>query len=235
MRQGDTSINRLRVVIADDHGLIRHALRTLLEQEPDFEVVAEAADGREAVEAIKRCRANVAILDIAMPIMNGIEAARRISHDSPEVQLIMLTVHAEEAYLLNALRAGARAYVLKNTAATEIVEAVHAVSRGRAFFSPAVSHLLADKYIRNWESGRVEDRYEALTSQERQILQLLAEGRSNKEVAAILDLSPTTVVTHRRHIFQKLDLHNLSELILYAVKAGVISLERDRIIAGSGS
>lgn len=218
----------VRILIADDHALIRRGLRTLLGHESTFEVVAEAGDGHEAIEAAKRELPNVAILDIGMPNLNGIEAARRISSSLRSVQLIMLTVYTDECYLLNALKAGARGYVLKSSAESEIVDAVRAVNQGKAFFSPKVSRMLADDYMRYLEQQQVEDSYDLLTSRERQILQLLAEGHANKDIATILNLSPTTVVCHRQHIFQKLNLHNLSDLILYAIRKGVISSQFNR-------
>jgi two-component system, NarL family, response regulator NreC len=221
-------MNAIRILIADDHALIRGGLRTLLAHEPSFQVVAEASNGQEAVGAAERERPHVAILDIGMPGLNGIEAARRISAAVPNVQLIMLTVYSDEGYLLNALRAGARGYVLKSSAESEIVDAVRAVSEGKAFFSPKVSRILADDYMRFLEEKRVPDTYDLLTDRERQILQLLAEGQSNKDIATILNLSPTTVICHRQHIFQKLNLHNISDLILYAIRKGVIASQFDR-------
>jgi two-component system, NarL family, response regulator NreC len=217
----------VRILIADDHALIRSGLRTLLSNEASFQVVAEASNGLEAVEAAERERPHVAILDIGMPMLNGIEAARRICAAVPNVQLVMLTVYADEGYLLNALRAGARGYVLKSSAESEIVDAVRAVSEGKAFFSPHISRILADDYMRFLEEKRVADSYELLTDRERHILQLLAEGQSNKDIATILNLSPTTVISHRQHIFQKLNLHSISDLILYAIRKGVISSQFD--------
>lgn len=221
-------MNTTRILIADDHALIRGGLRTLLSHEPSFQVVAEAANGQEAIEAAERERPHIAILDIGMPGLNGIEAARRISAAVPNVKLVMLTVYSDEGYLLNALRAGARGYVLKSSAESEIVDAVRAVSEGKAFFSPKVSRILADDYMRFLEEKRVPDTYDLLTDRERQVLQLLAEGQSNKDIATILNLSPTTVICHRQHIFQKLNLHNISDLILYAIRKGVIASQFDR-------
>ena len=213
----------VRILIADDHAIIRRGLRALLAHEPDFEIVAEAVDGREAVEIAQRLQPHVAVLDVAMPVLNGIEAARQISAHVRNVQVVLLTVHSEECYLLSALRAGVRGYVLKSSAESETVEAVRAVSRGKAFFSPKVSRILADEYVRYLEQRNVQDSYDLLTDRERQILRLLAEGQSNKDIATVLDLSPTTVICHRQHIFQKLNLHSLSELILYSIRKGVIS------------
>jgi two-component system, NarL family, response regulator NreC len=225
-------MDSIRILIADDHALIRRGLRTLLEHEPALQVIAESGDGREAVETARRERPHVAILDIGMPNLNGIEAGRQISEALSEVQVVMLTVHSDECYLLNAVKAGARGYVLKSSAESEIVEAVLAVSQGKAFFSPKVSRILADDYLRYLEQEQVEDSYELLTTREREILQLLAEGASNKDVARILDLSPTTVICHRQHIFQKLDLHSLADLILYAIRRGIISAQVGHAASG---
>lgn len=212
----------VRILLADDHAIIRRGLRALLSHEPGFEIVAEAADGAEAVRIAERELPGVAILDISMPNLNGLEAARQISAKLRDVQLVMLTVHADEGYLLSALKAGARGYVLKSSAEFEIVEAVRAVSQGKAYFSPKVSRILADDYMRYLEATRVDDAYDLLTGRERQILQLLAEGHGNKDIATLLDLSPTTVICHRQHIFQKLNFHSLADLILYAIRRGVI-------------
>ncbi|SPE39316.1 Two component transcriptional regulator, LuxR family [Candidatus Sulfopaludibacter sp. SbA3] len=220
----------VRILIADDHAIIRSGLRALLAHEPGFEIVAEAADGREAVELAERELPHVAILDISMPTLNGLEAARQISGKLTEIQIVMLTVHTDECYLLNALKAGARGYVLKSSAEFEIVEAIRAVAQGKAYFSPKVSRVLADEYMRYLQASQVEDSYDLLTSRERQILQLLAEGQSNKDIASILDLSPTTVICHRQHIFQKLNLHSLADLILYAIRKGVISSHQSAVV-----
>lgn len=218
----------VRILIADDHAIIRRGLCALLQHEPGFQVVAEAADGQTAVDLAERETPQVAILDISMPVLNGLEAARRISEKLRDVQLVMLTVHADECYLLNALKAGARGYVLKNSAEFEIVEAVREVSQGKAYFSPKISKMLADDYVRFLEANQVEDNYDLLTGRERQILQLLAEGQGNKDIATILDLSPTTVICHRQHIFQKLNFHSLADLILYAIRKGVIMAADER-------
>jgi two-component system, NarL family, response regulator NreC len=212
----------VRILLADDHAIIRRGLRALLAHEPGFEIVAEAADGVEAVQLAERELPRVAVLDISMPNLNGLEAARQISTKLRDIQLVMLTVHADECYLMSALKAGARGYVLKSSAEFEIVEAIRAVSQGKAYFSPKVSRILADDYMRYLEATHVDDAYDLLTSRERQILQLLAEGHGNKDIANLLALSPTTVICHRQHIFQKLNFHSLADLILYAIRRGVI-------------
>jgi DNA-binding NarL/FixJ family response regulator len=213
----------VRILIADDHAIIRRGLKALLAHEADFEIVGEAVDGREAVEIARRVLPHVAVLDIAMPVLNGIEAARQIATHVRDVQVVMLTVHSDECYLLSALKAGVRGYVLKSSAESETVDAVRAVSKGKAFFSPKVSRILADEYVRYLDQQNVQDSYDLLTDRERQVLRLLAEGQSNKDVATVLNLSPTTVVCHRQHIFQKLNFHSLADLILYSIRKGVIS------------
>ncbi len=218
-------MNPVRILVADDHAIIRRGLRALLAHDPEFDIVAEACDGLEAVELAGRVRPDVAILDISMPSLNGLEAARRILAALPDTQIVLLTVHSDESYLLGALKAGARGYVLKNSAEIEIVEAVRAVSNGKAYFSPKVSRILADEYLRDLQAQNVDDPYDLLTGRERQILQLLAEGQSNKDIANLLNLSPTTVICHRQHIFQKLDFHNVADLILYAIRKGIVSPE----------
>jgi len=210
-------------VLADDHVVMRNGLRLLLERQPNFEVVGEAADGRQTVEICDKLRPDVLVLDIAMPNLNGIEAARQISAKWPHTSIVILSMHSDESYVLRALKAGARAYLLKDSAEADLINAIRAVSDGKAFFSPAISKMLVEDYMRRLEQRGVEDSYELLTTREREVLQLLAEGKSNKEVAAMLNLSLYTVETHRGNILQKLNLHSVPELILYAVRKGVIS------------
>jgi two-component system response regulator NreC len=215
-------MGQIRILLADDHTIIRSGLRLLLEQQSDFSVVAEASDGLEAVELVNQHHPQVAILDIGMPRLNGIEATREIVAEAPQVQVVILSMHADEGYVLRALKAGARAYILKNAAEADLIRAVRSVAEGKSFFSPAISKLLLEDYVRQIREKEVEDSYDLLTPRERQILQLIAEGRSNKEVANILELSPYTVETHRGNILQKLNLHGVPELILYAVRKGII-------------
>jgi two-component system, NarL family, response regulator NreC len=213
----------IRIVLADDHVVMRNGLKLLLERQPNFAVAGEAANGREAVEICEKLKPDVLVLDIAMPNLNGIEAARQISAKLPHTAIVVLSMHSDESYVLRALKAGARAYLLKDSAEADLINAIRAVSEGKAFFSPAISKMLVDDYMRRLEQRGVEDSYELLTTREREILQLLAEGKSNKEVAAMLNLSLYTVETHRGNILQKLNLHSVPELILYAVRKGVIS------------
>ena len=213
----------IRIILADDHVVMRNGLRLLLERQPNFEVVGEAADGRQTVDICDKLKPDVLVLDIAMPNLNGIEAARQISGKWPQIAIVILSMHSDESYVLRALKAGARAYLLKDSAEADLINAIRAVSERKAFFSPAISKMLVDDYVRRLEQRGVEDSYELLTTREREILQLLAEGKANKEVAAMLNLSLYTVETHRGNILQKLNLHSVPELILYAVRKGVIS------------
>jgi DNA-binding NarL/FixJ family response regulator len=213
----------IRILLADDHTVVRKGLRLLLESEPDFQVVGDAADGRETVALAEKHSPDVVVMDVAMPSLNGIEAARQIGAKLPHTALVFLSMHSDEGYVLKALKAGARAYLLKDSAESDLIAAVRAVKEGKAFFSPAISRMLVEDYVRQMRERAVEDSYDLLTTREREILQLLAEGRSNKEVATMLNLSLYTVETHRGNIFQKLNLHSGAELILYAIRKGVIS------------
>ena len=212
----------IRIVLADDHTVVRKGLRLLLESYPDFTVVAEAADGREAVALAEEQKPDVVVMDIAMPALNGIEAARQISAKVPQSAIVFLSMHSDEAYVLKALKCGARAYLLKDSAEDDLMNAIRAVIQGKAVFSPAISKMLVEDYVRQMQERHIEDSYELLTTREREILQLLAEGKNNKDVATLLNLSLYTVETHRGNIFQKLNLHSTAELILYAVRKGVI-------------
>jgi DNA-binding NarL/FixJ family response regulator len=216
-------MNPIRILLADDHTVVRKGLRLLLESHPGFSVVADAANGREAVALAGEHHPDVVVMDIAMPTLNGIEAARQILARQPHAAVVFLSMHADESYVLRALKAGARAYLLKDSAEHDLIDAVQAVSEGKAFFSPAISKMLVEDYVRQMQERKVEDSYELLTTREREILQLFAEGKNNKDVANILNLSLYTVETHRSNIFQKLNLHSAAELILYAIRKGVIS------------
>ena len=216
-------MSAIRILLADDHTVIRSGLRLLLERQPDFKVVGEASDGREAVDTAGAAKPDVAVLDIGMPNLNGIEAARQITQKYPDIAVVILSMHADESYVLRALKSGARGYLLKDSPESDLVNAIRAVEDGKAYFSPAISRMLVDDYMRQLEQRGVEDTYELLTAREREILQLLAEGKANKEIATLLKLSLYTVETHRGNILQKLNLHSTAELILYAVRKGVIS------------
>lgn len=213
----------IHILLADDHAVMRTGLRLVLERQADFQVIGEASDGREAIALAQQHHPEVVVMDVTMPNLNGIEAARQISTAQPETSIVMLSMHSDEAYVLRALKAGARGYLLKESAESDLIAAIHAVHTGKAFFSPAVSRMLMEDYIRQLQDREIEDSYELLTTREREILQLIAEGRSNKEIAGILNLSLYTVETHRGNLMEKLNLHTVPELILYAVRKGVIS------------
>jgi DNA-binding NarL/FixJ family response regulator len=215
--------NPLRIVLADDHTVMRGGLRLLLEREPGFGVVGEASNGREAIQLAEEHSPDVVVMDVAMPTLNGIEAAARIVAAHPRIAIVILSMHSDESYVLRALKAGARGYLLKDSAEADLIQAVRAVSDGKAFFSPAIGKLLVEDYVRQIRQRGVEDSYELLTPRERELLQLLAEGKTTKEIAATLNLSPYTVDTHRGNLMQKLNLHSIPELILYAVRKGVIN------------
>ena len=216
-------MNSIRVLLADDHKLIRAGLRLVVDQQADLSVVGEADDGRQAVELAKSLKPNVVVMDIGMPNLNGIEAARQIGEMDPGAAVVMLSMHSDEGYVLRALSAGARAYLLKDSATTDLVQAIHAVAEGKSLFSPAVSKVLLQDYMRKLRRSGAEDSYDLLSPRERGVLQLVAEGKSNKEVASLLNLSVYTVETHRAKIMQKLNLKGVPELILYAVRKGIIS------------
>ena len=213
----------IRILLADDHTLMRRGLRALLERQNGFAVVAEAADGREAVEIAAALSPDVAVIDIGMPNLNGIEAARRITEKRPETAVVILSMHADESYVLRALKSGARGYLLKDSPEEDLIHAIRAVHNGKAFFSPEISKMLAEDYMRQMRQRGVEDSYELLTPREREILQMLGEGNSNKEVATKLNLSLHTVETHRGNLLEKLNLHSTAELILYAVRKGIVA------------
>jgi two-component system response regulator NreC len=214
---------KIRILLADDHIVVRRGLRLLLESQPEFSVVAEASNGNQAVEAAASVQPDVIVLDIAMPHLNGIEAAQRILSAVPNVSIVILSMHSDEGYVLRALKAGAKAYLLKDSAEGDLIEAIKAVTRGKTFFSAEITKMLAEDYVREIRTRGAEDSYELLTPREREILQLLAEGKSNKDIANLLNLSLYTVETHRRNLQDKLNLHSFAELILYAVRKGVIS------------
>jgi DNA-binding NarL/FixJ family response regulator len=216
-------VAKLRIVLGDDHTLVRQGICKILEEHPDWQVVAQISNGRDAVKEILTLSPDVAILDIGMSLLNGIEATRQVMRRLPNLHVLILSMHADEAYITQALRAGAQGYLLKDSADVELIRAVSAVAAGKSFFSPAVSRVMLDDCVRHLADKGIADRFDTLSEREREIFQLIAEGHSNKEVAEILRISPATVETHRAHILQKLDIHNTAELVLYAVRRGVIA------------
>jgi two-component system response regulator NreC len=212
----------LRVLLADDHSIVRRGLRALIETQPDLKVVAEAGDGLEALKLVEEHQPDAVILDVAMPKLNGIEVAERVQKLQRAPSVLILSMHADESYIIRALAAGARAYLLKDATDEDLIPALRAVAAGRPFFSPSVTGVLIEDYVRQLQARGLTDSYHLLTDREREVLQLLAEGRSNKEVAALLDVGVSTVETHRANLMQKLNLHNTAEIVLYAVRKRII-------------
>jgi two-component system response regulator NreC len=216
-------VSKLRILLADDHVVMRSGLRALLERQPNLEVIGECENGSETIDVAASLRPDVVVMDVGMPVLNGIEATKAIVSANPGTAVVILSMHADESYVMRALKAGARGYLLKDSAAADLIGAIQSISHGKSFFSPKVSHILAEDYIRVLKQKGAMDSYDLLTDREREILQLLAEGKGNKEVATSLNISTYTVETHRGHILQKLNLHNAAELVLYAVRKGIIS------------
>jgi len=206
----------IRVLLADDHALVRQSLRSLLEQE-GFQVIGEASDGQTALEQARSLEPDIVVMDISMPTSNGIEAARGIHHSCPKTKTIVVTQHEGEQFVAGAVEAGVKGYVLKSQTATDLINAIHQVSRGEVYLSPTISATLADSYRSKAESPK-----DPLTARERQVLQLIAEGKSTKDVAAILGISTKTAESHRSRLMRKLDIHETASLVLYAVRRGII-------------
>jgi len=202
---------------------MRSGVRLMLNREPGIDVVGEASDGREAVALAKSLKPDVVIMDIGMPSLNGIEAAAQMTQNNPQLAIMILSMHTDETYVLRALKAGARGYLLKDSAEADLIKAVHVVAGGKSFFSPAVSKVLLDDYVRKLKRSGTDDAYDLLTPREREVLQLIAEGKSNKDIANLLNLSVYTVESHRSNLMEKLNLRGLPELIIYAVRKGIIS------------
>ncbi len=211
-----------RVLIADDHGIVRQGLRALLEKSPEISVVGEASDGREAVRLAAELRPNIVVMDIAMPLLNGVDATSQILGRDPDIKVIILSMHSDESYILRSLSAGAKGYLLKDSAEGDILPAVETVAKGRPYFSPVIASTLLEEYLQAMKKNQVRDSFDLLTDREKEVLQLLAEGKSNKEVAAVLNLSPYTIESHRTSLMQKLNLHNTAEIVLYAVRKNII-------------
>ena len=212
------------IVLADDHHIVRQGMRALLEAEPDFRLVGEAGDGLETVQLVERLRPDVLVLDLMMPGLNGLEVTRQVGKRSPQTQVVILSMHANEAYVLEALRNGAVGYVLKDASVTELVQAVREVTAGRRYLSPPLSERAIDAYVGRAKEATL-DRYETLTDREREVLHLVAEGCTNAAIAARLSISPRTAETHRANMMRKLGLHTQTDLIRYALRRGIIPME----------
>jgi two-component system response regulator NreC len=213
---------KIRVLVVDDHTILRVGLRMMLNAQPDIEVVGEASDGNQAVTEALRLVPDVILMDIAMPDCNGIEATRQVKRVQPETRVLVLTMHENEEYLFQTLRAGASGYILKEAADTELITAIHAVSGGRFYLSPSAQSIMVGDYLQRVRSGEEHDSYNALTEREREILKLVAEGYTNNQIAERLTISPKTVDTHRTHVMDKLNLHSRAELVKYAMRRGLL-------------
>jgi DNA-binding NarL/FixJ family response regulator len=216
-------MGKIRVLLVDDHTVVRQGLRRILESDDEIEIVGESGDGRSAVELAQRLRPQVVVMDIALPELNGIEATRQITKRVEGARVLVLTMHADDVYVRQSLKAGARGYLLKDSEDLDLLKAVKVIGRGGTFFSPAVSKVLLEGYLGDAAGREIEDDLALLTDREREVLQLIAEGRTNKEVAAVLSVSINTVETHRKHIMEKLDLHNTAELVRFAIRKRLVS------------
>lgn len=215
---------KIGILIADDHTLFRNGIRALLEDEQDMVIVGEANDGREAIRLAGQLRPNVILMDIAMPLLNGLEATRQIKREHPEINVLVLTMYDHEEYFRQMLEVGASGYIIKRAATHDLVTAIRAVHNGEAVLSPSITRLVLEDYLRRDSSTREEDDPNALSSREREVLQLIAEGKTSREIAELLNLSVKTVQSHRTNLMQKLDLHDRGDLIKYAIQKKIIEL-----------
>ncbi|MBI2854999.1 MAG: response regulator transcription factor [Chloroflexi bacterium] len=217
---------KIRVLIADDHAIIRDGLRAILETQPDIEVVAEATEGQEAVEKTERFKPDIVIMDVTMPGVNGLEATRLIKSENPDVKILALTMHDNHQYFFQMLHAGASGYFIKGGSSAELVSAIKTVYQGEVFLYPSMAKKLLSDYVKKLRTGTDRDSTERLTDREREILKLVAEGRTNQEIADILVVSVNTVQTHRSHVMAKLGLHSRTELVKFAIKQGIVALDK---------
>jgi DNA-binding NarL/FixJ family response regulator len=217
-------MNPISIVLADDHALVRQGIRALLAEIPEFRVVGEVGDGVEAMRLIDRLRPAVLVADVTMPGLGGLEVARRVRQQSPQTRVIILSMHADEAYVLEALRHGAAGYVLKGSQAADLIEAIREVTAGRPYLTPPLTRYVVEAYVEKAKGGSL-DIYDALTNREREVLHLAAEGYSNTEISARLSISPRTVEAHRGHLMQKLGLRTQTDLVRYALRRGILSMD----------
>lgn len=215
----------ITVILADDHAVVRDGLRYLLEAQSDIEVVGDAADGREAVEMVAQLKPNVAIVDITMPELNGIDATIQMRQVCPSTEVIILSMHANKRHIARALQAGAHGYLIKESAGTEVIKAVRVVNDGHRYLSQTISDVVIDEYVSQWHIMENRDSLELLSTREREVLQLVVEGKSSAEIASILNLSPKTVESYRSRLMQKLDISDIPSLVKFAIQQGLTPLE----------
>jgi len=215
----------VKILLADDHKIVRDGLRSLIEKQPNMQVIGEACDGRTTVSFVKELMPNVVIIDIGMPDLNGIEATRQITQENPNVKVIALSMHSDRRFVLRMLEAGASGYLLKDSAFDELSLAINTVVGGKIYLSPAIAGIVVEDFVRHSPSNATGPVAIDLTPREREVLQLLAEGKSTKQIASHLNVSVKTVETHRRQVMEKLDIHSVAELTKYAVREGLTSLE----------
>ncbi len=215
----------IRVLLADDHQVVRQALRALLQAQAGIEVVGEASNGIEVVSLAQRLQPDVVVMDVAMPLLNGIEACRQLARQAPSVQTVILSMYPSKQYVLQALHGGAAGYVLKQNSSAELLLAIEAASRGERFLSPSISKEIIDDYLRRAEDGVPLSAYERLTAREREVLQLIAEGFGTREIAQLLDVGPRTIETHRANLMNKLDIHHVAGLARFAARVGLVPAE----------
>ena len=215
----------ITLFLADDHTIVRQGLAKLLEGEPDLRVVGEAENGREAVEKVEELKPNIVLMDIAMPLLNGIEATRQIRKICPQTKVIILSMHSHNRYISELFSLGASGYLLKDSTGTDIIKAIHAALKGETYLSPSISHKVIEDYISLKKTSRQEELYNSLSNREREVFQMIAEGRSTREIAEILYVSPSTVKTHRSNIMEKLKMDNISQLIQFAIYLGIVEIQ----------
>lgn len=218
-------MKKISVMLADDHTLLREGLKKLLEEDENISVVGEASDGREAIQKVESLNPDIVLMDIAMPNLNGIEALKQIKKKFPKIKILVLSMHKNDEYVLQSFKAGASGYIIKDSAATEVFEAIKIVGKGEPYLSSKISKIILEDLVKSPQQSEEVSFYETLTVREREIFQLLAEGKKNHEIGKKLFISVKTVETHRAHIFEKLHLSNLADLVKYAIKIGVITTE----------
>lgn len=215
----------IKVLLAEDHTIVRKGLRSLLDPVADIDVIGEAENGRDAVDQVEDSSPDIVVMDHAMPVLNGLEATRQIKRRHPEIKILILTMHTNEEYVFQFLKAGASGYLVKQSAPDELVAAIRAVADGQSFLSPSISRTLIEEFVRQTQDQGTADSYELLTEREREVLQLVAEGHSNREIGDELHISVKTAAVHRTNIMNKLDLHSMADLTKYAIRKGIVDLE----------